>query len=298
MACFSPRKAWFSAEGGRPSFDEKRGYDMPKVLACGQCIGCRVTRRSSWALRARLELLASGEMASFVTRTYSDEFVPLNGSLDFRDTQLFYKRLRKALAPHRIRYVGAEEYGLQTLRPHCHDLIFGFWPPDARRFGDYFLSEFLERCWGKGHVVIAPVTPETVSYVCSHHVDKLTGAAARIAYSRVDPSSGEIVRLQAPHFYASRNPGIGAPFLDRWAVDITRADLNGICVQGDDVALGRYLDEKIFERWPDLAIARETRKLLDMDSDEFRAANTPEALKARRTNFVARMRISRERRSL
>ena len=44
------------------------------------------------------------EEASFVTLTYSDECVPRDFSLRYRDFQLFMKRLRKAYPEREIRF--------------------------------------------------------------------------------------------------------------------------------------------------------------------------------------------------
>lgn len=222
--------------------------------------------------------------------------MPPLGTLDFRDTQLFFKRLRKAISPHKIRYAGCEEYGPSTLRPHAHDLIFNFWPEDAQRTGRYFSSELLTRCWGKGHVVVAPVGPERIGYVMTHHVDKLTGDEADRVYVRRDPASGLLVRLASPKFYCSRRPGIGAPFLARFLSDVANPANRGILLDGVDVPLGRYFDGKLRALAPSVAVERDAARALDSLAPEFVWDNTPERLEVRRQCFVARMRQSRERR--
>jgi hypothetical protein len=295
LPCFSPVEAWFHADGGRPSFHEKRGYDICKTLSCGVCKGCRATNRSSWALRGKLELVACGGVACFATRTYDDEHLPPDGGLDFRDSQLFYKRLRESIRPARIRYAGCEEYGPQTLRPHCHDLIFGYWPADAVPYSQYWTSEVLTRAWGKGRVLLRPVDAANVEYVMAHHVDKLTGDEADRAYSRVDPDTGEIVRLQSPKFYCSRRPGIGAPFLDRFLCDVSNPEFRGMLTRDGDIPLGHYLNRKVAERLPMVAVERETARQLAMLTPEFLADNTPERLTVREVCLLARIRRTRER---
>ena len=61
---------------------------------------------------------------AYITLTYNDDHLPANGSLQPRDLQLFWKRLRKARTPG-IRYYACGEYGDQTARPHYHAIIFG-----------------------------------------------------------------------------------------------------------------------------------------------------------------------------
>ena len=52
MACYTPLDA-YKKPGGGVAFDSKEGYyDMPLRLKCGQCIGCRLERTRSWAIRS------------------------------------------------------------------------------------------------------------------------------------------------------------------------------------------------------------------------------------------------------
>lgn len=106
----------------------------------------------------------------FVTLTFDDKHVPKNGSVNLRDLQLFFKKLRKfhygkksrasksssrpapldagsaglKLVPHtgavvsaplsKLRFFACGEYGGPTHRPHYHALIFGFQFPDLKFF--------------------------------------------------------------------------------------------------------------------------------------------------------------------
>jgi len=119
-----------------------------------------------WAQCARLQLLSCSD-ACFVTRSFFAVRLPADGRIDFRETQLFFKRLRAALAPGRVRYMGVEQYWPHTLRARCLDLIFGYWPSDAVRAGSVFVSRSLERVWGNGSVLVAPVTAAAIDRVCS-----------------------------------------------------------------------------------------------------------------------------------
>ena len=127
------------------------------VVACGQCLGCRLDRSRMWAMRVVHEA-AMHESSCFITLTYRDPVectdeqlangwhIPADWSLHKDHLQKFWKRLRKA--GFRVRYFGCGEYGdvckhgLSTTndgeRPHCpncnlgrphyHACVFGFMP--------------------------------------------------------------------------------------------------------------------------------------------------------------------------
>lgn len=84
-------------------------------VPCGCCLGCRVAHAREWSLRL-LHELGYWDSAVFLTLTYSDENCPL--SLSKRELQLFWKRLRKAIAPRKIKYFSCGEYGDLYGRPH------------------------------------------------------------------------------------------------------------------------------------------------------------------------------------
>ena len=95
------------------------GLDVP----CGKCMACRMTRRKEWSLRMLHELKYHND-ASFVTLTYDDNHVPDCQSLVKADLQKFFKRLRKLIAPRKIRYFACGEYGRRTGRPHYHAILY------------------------------------------------------------------------------------------------------------------------------------------------------------------------------
>lgn len=101
----------------------RRPYMMGTLeCPCGGCLPCRINRRRVWAHRMLLESYKHGD-SCFVTLTYSDEHVP--SELVKSHYQNFLKRLRKAVAPKKIRYFVAGEYGELSGRPHFHAAIFG-----------------------------------------------------------------------------------------------------------------------------------------------------------------------------
>lgn len=66
-----------------------------RQLACGQCRGCRLEYSRQWAIRCMHEAQMHGENNAYITLTLNDENLNLARSLDYRDFQLFMKRLRQ-----------------------------------------------------------------------------------------------------------------------------------------------------------------------------------------------------------
>lgn len=97
-------------------------YPNGLQLPCGKCLACRIKKQSEWSLRLMHEL-SYHEKSVFLTLTYNDLNLPHNNSLDKRDLQLFFKRLRKNGA--QIKYFACGEYGELEGRPHYHAIIYG-----------------------------------------------------------------------------------------------------------------------------------------------------------------------------
>ena len=105
-------------------------------VGCGQCLPCRINKRREWTFRLELEA-SLHEHNSFVTLTYADQFLPEDGSVNPRHTQLWLKRLRKVLDPRKVRFFLCGEYGDQTFRPHYHACLFGVGLDDAHLDRDW-----------------------------------------------------------------------------------------------------------------------------------------------------------------
>lgn len=200
-------------------------------FGCGQCLPCRINRRRLWTHRLMLEALDHAD-SIFVTLTYSPENLPADGSLQPRDTQLFLKRLRKALHPRKIRYYLVGEYGEQTFRAHYHLVLYGCSESDSPTISD---------AWNLGRIHVGSVTFASCAYVASYVTKKMT--------SKDDP------RLNGRHPEFARmslRPGIGAEAMEKVAAsfrDGPGADfltLNGdvplsIKYGNKQFPLGRYL---------------------------------------------------------
>lgn len=97
---------------------------------------CRLDYARQKAVRAEheLRLWAPTHDSSFLSLTYSDEFLPAGNTLVKRDLQLFMKRLRKERGDG-VRFIACGEYGDTTLRPHYHIILFNVGFSDKRRCG-------------------------------------------------------------------------------------------------------------------------------------------------------------------
>jgi len=189
MACYHPLTAYLSghqtnnATGKsfrRVSFKETDEHDRQISLPCGQCVGCRLERSRQWAMRCIHEAQLH-QNNCFITLTYDDEHLPKDLSLDHREFQLFFKRLRKANPHIKIRYYMAGEYGSTRGRPHFHACIFGYDFHDKKLFSRtsagslLYRSQELEKLWPYGYSTIGDVTFESAAYVARYIMQKQTG---------------------------------------------------------------------------------------------------------------------------
>lgn len=220
MPCYCPVPAWRGrhvnrATGKRPvAFRLGDGFkDMPVQLPCGRCVGCVQDRANEWAMRCEHEAKLY-RYNWFVTLTYDDANLPPGGSLQPKDLQDFWKRLRKSGTD--VRYFACGEYGEQFQRPHYHALCFNFCPPDLvarRRAMDgsvVYESKSLTEIWGLGRVQVDEFSAAAAQYVTNYVRKKVIGSDSEAHYN------GRVREFQV----MSRRPGIGAGFVDKYRRDI------------------------------------------------------------------------------
>lgn len=121
-----------------------------------------------WALRMCHEN-KYWEESCYLTLTYDDEHLPINGNLQKRDVQLFLKRIRKDIEPRKIKYFACGEYGEKFGRPHYHLIIFGLPATDT-----LFLKH-----WDKGFIKVANVGDKQFRYVCKYVTKAPLGKSRR-----------------------------------------------------------------------------------------------------------------------
>lgn len=206
-------------------------------VGCGQCLPCRINRRRLWTNRCFLESLCHDENC-FVTLTYDDEHLPANNDLEPGHLKNFLKRLRHQFPAGQIRFFGVGEYGHGGERgwnPHYHLSLFG---------AGVLAHHKIKSAWTKGHVYTAEFNRDTAQYVCGYVIKKLTAPDV----PGLEGHTPEFSRM-------SNRPGIGALAIHvlvnalgdsgfghlRRTGDVPMS----LKVDGKDMALGRYLREKL-----------------------------------------------------
>lgn len=251
MSCFHPLSAWKDTVG-RIHFG-----DPPEVpgligkletfsLPCGICVGCRIDRSKQWALRCVLEAKQYSDNC-FLTLTYDDEHLPLNGSLDFDHLTKFFKRFRKKIGKDKIRYYAVGEYGAKLQRPHFHAIIFGFDFPDkwlwsSSRGQCLYRSTVLESLWRYGYSSVGAVSFESCAYVARYVQKKLYGGTKEDVLAHYQGRLPEAARM-------SRRPGIASQFFHDFTGDIYPKDF--ITFNGKKFKPGRYFDYLYKKEHPD-----------------------------------------------
>lgn len=233
----------------RPDSFRGERLDLP----CGQCVGCRLERSRQWAVRCMHEASLYDDN-SFITLTYDDVHLPADGSLQLADFQCFMKRLRKSVAPKRVRFYHCGEYGETFARPHYHALLFNHDFQDRRFFskrGDcrVYTSDSLSKLWPFGFSVVGEVTFESAAYVARYVMKKVTG----------DRAEGHYQGRKSEYTTMSRRPGIGARWYEKFKTDVYPRD--GVVVRGRVTRPPRFYDGLLGREDPaafsDLKIKRE-----------------------------------------
>ena len=256
MACYHPLTAYLSghqtnnATGKsfrRVSFKETDEHDRQISLPCGQCVGCRLERSRQWAMRCIHEAQLH-QNNCFITLTYDDEHLPKDLSLDHREFQLFFKRLRKANPHIKIRYYMAGEYGTLRGRPHFHACIFGYDFHDKKLLTRttagslLYRSQELEKLWPYGYSTIGDVTFESAAYVARYIMQKQTGKDVDPNhYTYCDLQTGELVKLQPEYNKMSLKPGIGANWYQKYKNDVYPHDY--VEIRGQKIKPPKYYDQ-------------------------------------------------------
>lgn len=245
MPCFRPLKG-YRARAVHPvtkrcgiTFNARDGYiDQPVDIACGQCIGCRLERSRQWAIRCTHEA-SLYERNCFITLTFRDECLPVNGSLDVKLFQDFMKRLRFRFG-NGIRFFHCGEYGEKFGRPHYHACLFNFDFSDKYPWrktdagSQVYRSESLEELWPFGACEIGEVTFESAAYVARYITKKVTGDRAEDHYGGRKPE----------YTTMSRRPGIGKAWFDLFQKDVFPFD--EVVVRGMEMKPPKYYD-RLFE---------------------------------------------------
>jgi len=276
VSCYHPLQAYRTPHG--VVFQQLKRYDIigDIKIPCGQCIGCRMKRASDWELRIMHEAQLYKHNC-FITLTYGRNQMPANGSLDHRDCQLFYKRLRKHLGTE-IRYYHAGEYGGLNGRPHYHACLFGHDFYDRKDAGNsksgmpIYNSDVLTQIWGLGKTSVQDLTNETASYCARYIMTKQLGP--NTDYGNRKPE------------YATMSKGIGKRWLQIYHEDVYRHD--HVISRGVKRRPPKYYDSEQKRRQPDRMEEIKYQRELNAQTTAHDA--TPERLAVRETVHLAKLR--------
>lgn len=241
MPCYRPLTAYRRGPGEAITFREGGDSGGAIELPCGRCIGCRIQRTQHWAMRCMHEAKMH-DANSFITLTYGENCEP---SLNYRHFQDFMRSLRRTTP---VRFFAAGEYGSENQRPHWHALIFGKafdrWHQVSNQA---WASRELADLWPHGHSSTGDVTQQSAGYVASYCVKKITGPMADQHYTRVNITTGEIIKLAPEMARMSLKPGIGETYLRKYWREIYAARDGVIQTGGTQLKPPRYYDKKMTE---------------------------------------------------
>jgi len=243
VPCFHPLTAWKDSCGAI-TFTHALGVGFRFPLPCGQCRGCRLERSRQWAMRCVHEASLFDENC-FITLTYSDEFLPSDGSLNKKHFQDFMKRLRSRFVGRRIRYFHAGEYGSQYRRPHYYACLFNFDFADKKLFRrangvSLYTSSILDDVWSHGYGSVGSLTFESAAYCARYIMKKVTGDLAAEHYLGCDEITGELTELAPEYTTMSRRPGIGREWYERFRGDVFPGD--SVVLRGREMRPPRFYD--------------------------------------------------------
>lgn len=173
---------------------------------CGQCLPCRINLRRQKTARILLSAEAYAE-DSFLTLTYAEEYVPKtkNGfyTLNYKDVQDFYKRLRHEFS---FKHYTVGEYGREGERefnPHYHAALFGITcqgkllRPDTGLQCHCDVCLRVEKIWGLGNVTLDELNPQTAGYIAGYCLKKSLDPSTRPSMcAQVQRGRGSIHLMQ------------------------------------------------------------------------------------------------------
>ena len=220
-----------------------RRFERP----CRRCMGCRIAKRNYYTMMSRFEVYTyykKNRGSSFITLTYDDEHLPINGSLDKNESKKFIKRLREHLSRNNwfqreiyafglklsvpdFKYYICGEYGDLDGRPHYHAIIFGV---DSAQ-----LKPFLRKTWTKGFFQCEDVSHARIRYVMKY-IDKQYNT--NTAFYNKDDVKDDYVQP-----FSTWSRGLGMDYILDNLADVEK--YGGINNAGKIVPLSDYLMKKL-----------------------------------------------------
>lgn len=128
----------------------------------------------------------------FFHGTFAPEFLPDDDDGAVRLNQLWLKRVRRRFP---VRFFSAIEHGSASGRVHTHSLM---WIPAVVTIGDRNVRRHLQEQWIYGRSEVAPCRTRASFSYCAKYA------------------------VKGGRYTFSRNPGVGAPGIQRWRERIER----------------------------------------------------------------------------
>jgi len=209
-----------------PKFSSSPFQPYLLTYPCGKCPLCIRKRLSNWIFRIEKEQQRS-LTSTFITLTYNEDNLPHNNSVNKRDLQLFFKRLRKHLSTQLqgnnfpLRYICVSEYGEQHGRPHYHLIAFNF--PD---------NQTIEKIWGNGFISQTSLTPKRIKYT----------------FKYINKPKQNYLDGQLPNFQLT-SKGIGANYLTSNAIEYHNRQIENCYItkpDGNTMSIPKYYKTKLY----------------------------------------------------
>lgn len=283
MPCYSPIRGYRNRDGTIRLRAPVLGEELLE-LACSSCIGCRVERARQWAIRCMHEAQMH-EHNSFITLTYRNADLPLNGNLEKSDFQKFAKRLRRKGI--KFRYLMCGEYGEKHFRCHFHSAIFGHdfnTDPGTELVSrndlgqPLYRSPLLEAVWGLGNTMSGALTFESARYVAQYLTKTNNEEWESIKLGAATDSDGNAIPFQRPYATASRKPGLGRAWIEKYYTDVYPHD--EVILDGHRCKPPKYYDLVAEQKDPEfmagLKLKRIARAELCSDNSPARLAQRKE----------------------
>lgn len=225
MQCTDPKRIFKNLDRNK--------YPDGLRIPCGRCLSCRIKKRSEWSMRMLHEFDYHDDTL-YLTLTYNDENIPDCESLQKKELQKFFKRLRKS-TQKKFKYFACGEYGGKLNRPHYHAIIFGLSkknPDDVNNI----INAWPYCDWHNNNIFngsLRLVTPESIRYVAKYMDKKLSGDMLEEVY----------IANGLENQFALMSKGIGLNYcLDN---GLKIAEKGYLTLNGNKVSIPRYYLNKL-----------------------------------------------------
>lgn len=211
-------------------------------VPCGKCMACRVRRTQQWCMRVEHDLYTKDFKGMFITLTFSDEgFQKLkeenpdrvDNSVYKSDLQKYFKRLRKEIAPRKIKYIACGEYGEEKNRAHYHAIILGL------DYTDIMDHQRVHDNWSYGGANVGTANAYSIRYVIDYiqktYIGRNRELTEKYYYPRNPPFQLQSTKIGVEYFMEN--------------ID-TLISTGKILHRGKEMAMPRYYYEKCKNQIP------------------------------------------------